>query len=60
MELVKALHGFAVASLSNSHCLPSIQVDYSVTPEDLQEHFEPAGSVEKITIPTDKFKNPKG
>eukprot|EP00962_Isochrysis_galbana_P009313 scaffold2609_cov123-Isochrysis_galbana.AAC.5 len=41
-------------------CLPSIQVDYSVTPEDLQEHFEPAGSVEKITIPTDKFKNPKG
>ena len=37
------------------------QVDYSVTPEDLQELFETsAGTVEKITIPTDKFKHPKG
>jgi len=35
-------------------------VDYSVTPEDLQEHFESAGVIEKITIPTDVFKSPKG
>lgn len=40
--------------------LPRLQVDYSVTPEDLQEHFESAGVIEKITIPTDVFKSPKG
>uniref|UniRef100_A0A7S0J6Y5 RRM domain-containing protein n=2 Tax=Calcidiscus leptoporus TaxID=127549 RepID=A0A7S0J6Y5_9EUKA len=35
-------------------------VDYSSTPEELQELFAPCGTVNRITILCDKFKNPKG
>merc|ERR1719203_876207 len=35
-------------------------VDYSVTPEELQELFAPCGTVNRVTILCDKFKNPKG
>merc|ERR1712087_712060 len=35
-------------------------VDYSSTPEELQELFAQCGTVNRITILCDKFKNPKG
>eukprot|EP00568_Trieres_chinensis_P007754 CAMPEP_0183300792 /NCGR_PEP_ID=MMETSP0160_2-20130417/7101_1 /TAXON_ID=2839 ORGANISM="Odontella Sinensis, Strain Grunow 1884" /NCGR_SAMPLE_ID=MMETSP0160_2 /ASSEMBLY_ACC=CAM_ASM_000250 /LENGTH=201 /DNA_ID=CAMNT_0025463279 /DNA_START=60 /DNA_END=662 /DNA_ORIENTATION=- len=37
------------------------QVDYSSTPEELLAHFEPCGTVERVTIVCDKFTGqPKG
>mmetsp|Transcript_19692 Transcript_19692/g.27693 ORF Transcript_19692/g.27693 Transcript_19692/m.27693 type:complete len:236 (-) Transcript_19692:243-950(-) len=37
------------------------QVDYSSTPEELLAHFEPCGTVERVTIVCDKFTgHPKG
>lgn len=35
-------------------------VDYSCTPEELQAHFQECGTVNRVTILTDKFGNPKG
>ena len=35
-------------------------VDYSVTPEELQAHFQECGTVNRVTILTDKMGNPKG
>merc|ERR1719382_537729 len=35
-------------------------VDYSTTPEDLQEFFAGCGTVNRVTILCDKFRNPKG
>ena len=36
------------------------QVDYSATPEELQEHFAGCGTVNRVTILCDRFRNPKG
>jgi len=36
------------------------QVDYSATPEELQEHFGGCGTVNRVTILCDRFRNPKG
>jgi len=36
------------------------QVDYSATPEELQEHFAGCGTVNRVTILCDRFKQPKG
>ena len=36
------------------------QVDYSATPEELQEHFAGCGTVNRVTILCDRFHNPKG
>lgn len=37
------------------------QVDYSATPEELLQHFEPCGTVERVTICCDKYSGrPKG
>lgn len=37
------------------------QVDYSTTPEELLQHFDSCGSVERITIVCDKYTGrPKG
>eukprot|EP00894_Picocystis_sp_ML_P001386 jgi/Pico_ML_1/51903/g367.t1 len=35
-------------------------VDYSCTPEELQQHFKSCGTVNRVTILTDKLGNPKG
>ncbi|KAK4776828.1 hypothetical protein SAY86_005516 [Trapa natans] len=35
-------------------------VDYSCTPEEVQQHFQSCGTVNRITIRTDKFGQPKG
>ena len=35
-------------------------MDYSATPEELQEHFAGCGIVNRVTILCDKFRNPKG
>ncbi|KAG2445279.1 hypothetical protein HYH02_008746 [Chlamydomonas schloesseri] len=34
-------------------------VDYGCTPEELQQHFASCGTVNRVTILTDKFGNPK-
>jgi polyadenylate-binding protein 2 len=36
------------------------QVDYSATPEELQEHFASCGTVNRVTILCDQYRNPKG
>ena len=36
------------------------QVDYSATPEELQEHFAACGTVNRVTILCDQYRNPKG
>lgn len=35
-------------------------VDYAVTPEELQMHFQACGTVNRVTILTDRSGNPKG
>ncbi|KAL5787719.1 hypothetical protein ACOSP7_004668 [Xanthoceras sorbifolium] len=35
-------------------------VDYSCTPEEVQRHFQSCGTVNRITIRTDKYGQPKG
>lgn len=37
-----------------------LQVDYSCTPEEVHQHFQPCGTVNRVTIRTDKFGQPKG
>ncbi|KAK7302541.1 hypothetical protein RJT34_13433 [Clitoria ternatea] len=36
------------------------KVDYSCTPEEVQQHFQSCGTVNRVTIRTDKFGQPKG
>ncbi|CAN1332338.1 Polyadenylate-binding protein 2 [Linum perenne] len=36
------------------------RVDYSCTPEEVQQHFQSCGTVNRITIRTDKYGQPKG
>lgn len=43
-----------------SHLSLTSQVDYSCTPEEVQQHFQSCGTVNRITILTDKFGQPKG
>lgn len=40
--------------------LSSFQVDYACTPEEVQQHFQSCGTVNRVTILTDKFGQPKG
>ncbi|KAE8663773.1 Polyadenylate-binding protein 2 [Hibiscus syriacus] len=35
-------------------------VDYSCTPEEVQHHFQSCGTVNRVTIRTDKYGQPKG
>ncbi|GMN58925.1 hypothetical protein TIFTF001_028020 [Ficus carica] len=37
-----------------------VLVDYSCTPEEVQQHFQSCGTVNRVTIRTDKFGQPKG
>ena len=37
------------------------QVDYTTTPEELQQHFNSCGTINRVTILCDKFSgHPKG
>ncbi|KAI8554836.1 hypothetical protein RHMOL_Rhmol05G0127700 [Rhododendron molle] len=38
----------------------SNQVDYSCTPEEVQQHFRSCGTVNRVTIRTNKYGQPKG
>ena len=43
------------------HLDPSRQVDYSATPEEIQQHFQSCGTINRVTILCDKFTgHPKG
>ena len=50
----------AVGSRPSTECSGGVQVDYSATPEELQEHFAGCGTVNRVTILCDKYRNPKG
>ncbi|CAK9170849.1 unnamed protein product [Ilex paraguariensis] len=39
--------------------LPDV-VDYACTPEEVQQHFQSCGTVNRVTILTDKYGQPKG
>eukprot|EP00268_Persea_americana_P038684 TRINITY_DN3830_c1_g2_i5.p2 TRINITY_DN3830_c1_g2~~TRINITY_DN3830_c1_g2_i5.p2 ORF type:complete len:133 (-),score=14.36 TRINITY_DN3830_c1_g2_i5:1391-1789(-) len=45
-----------MGNMSSSQCM----VDYSCTPEEVQQHFQSCGTVNRVTILTDKFGQPKG
>jgi RNA recognition motif-containing protein len=46
-------HAFLVTDL--------LQVDYAATPEEIQQHFQACGAINRITILCDKFTgHPKG
>lgn len=45
--------------MNTGTCL-TIQVDYSCTPEEVQLHFQSCGTVNRVTIRTDKYGQPKG
>ncbi|KAF7822430.1 polyadenylate-binding protein 1-like [Senna tora] len=47
-------------SLLNSSSSLAYQVDYACTPEEVQQHFQSCGTVNRVTILTDKFGQPKG
>ncbi|KAG4997847.1 hypothetical protein JHK82_028619 [Glycine max] len=38
----------------------NVRVDYACTPEEVQQHFQSCGTVNRVTILTDKFGQPKG
>lgn len=38
----------------------TLQVDYACTPEEVQQHFQSCGTVNRVTIRTNKFGQPKG
>ncbi|MED6157954.1 Polyadenylate-binding protein 2 [Stylosanthes scabra] len=55
----------AAASLANKEEADSRSVfvgnvDYACTPEEVQQHFQSCGTVNRVTILTDKFGHPKG
>ncbi|XP_019173267.1 PREDICTED: polyadenylate-binding protein 2-like [Ipomoea nil] len=55
----------AAASQSNREEVDSRSVfvgnvDYSCTPEEVQQHFQACGTVNRVTIRTNKFGQPKG
>jgi polyadenylate-binding protein 2 len=37
-----------------------LQVDYACLPEEVQQHFQDCGTVNRVTILTDNFGHPKG
>ncbi|GFZ15143.1 polyadenylate-binding protein 1 [Actinidia rufa] len=37
-----------------------VHVDYACSPEEVQQHFQSCGTVNRVTILTDKFGQPKG
>uniref|UniRef100_A0A2P2M8I8 RRM domain-containing protein n=1 Tax=Rhizophora mucronata TaxID=61149 RepID=A0A2P2M8I8_RHIMU len=49
--------GIIVASLKLYF---ELQVDYACSPEEVQQHFQSCGTVNRVTILTDKFGQPKG
>nr|KYP49275.1 Polyadenylate-binding protein 2 [Cajanus cajan] len=59
----RALLLTAVRSVVPLFCViwPTCQwVDYACTPEEVQQHFQSCGTVNRVTILTDKFGQPKG
>lgn len=39
----------------------TLQVDYGATPEEIQQHFQSCGNINRVTILCDKFTgHPKG
>ncbi|XP_028807147.1 polyadenylate-binding protein 3 isoform X4 [Neltuma alba] len=45
---------------SHRALLLTAKVDYACTPEEVQQHFQSCGTVNRVTILTDKFGHPKG
>ncbi|KAJ6737226.1 EUKARYOTIC TRANSLATION INITIATION FACTOR 4B/4H [Salix viminalis] len=43
-----------------SWTIVAMLVDYACTPEEVQQHFQSCGTVNRVTILTDKFGQPKG
>ena len=52
------LHGLELLQRSTGG--GGAQVDYATTPEELQLHFQSCGTVNRVTILTDKSGSPKG
>lgn len=53
----------ALARLDQLHVqklIPTTQVDYASTPEEIQAHFASCGTINRVTILFDKYTGPKG
>lgn len=37
-----------------------MQVDYACTPDEVLQHFQACGGVNRVTIPSDMYGQPKG
>ncbi|GFY82014.1 polyadenylate-binding protein 1 [Actinidia rufa] len=49
-----------ISTLPASSSSDKFSVDYACTPEEVQQHFQSCGTVNRVTILTDKFGQPKG
>ncbi|XP_042039236.1 polyadenylate-binding protein 2-like isoform X2 [Salvia splendens] len=49
-----------MGSVQDPASVAAAQVDYACTPEEVQQHFQTCGTVNRVTILTDKFGQPKG
>ncbi|XP_047159974.1 polyadenylate-binding protein 2-like [Vigna umbellata] len=52
--------GYAFICKFSGLVVLQLEVDYSCTPEEVQQHFQSCGTVNRVTIRTDKFGQPKG
>lgn len=59
-DLIIILYSFNNALIYLSGFKITFQVDYACTPEEVQQHFQSCGTVNRVTILTDKFGQPKG
>ena len=41
-------------------CVTLLQVDYACLPEEVQQHFQFCGTINRVTILIDSFGQPKG
>ncbi|XP_047155676.1 polyadenylate-binding protein 2-like isoform X2 [Vigna umbellata] len=55
-----SVQGHASTYKFSGFVLQQLKVDYSCTPEEVQQHFQSCGTVNRVTIRTDKFGQPKG
>ncbi|KNA06246.1 hypothetical protein SOVF_182880 isoform C [Spinacia oleracea] len=53
-------NGVTMSSLDGAQSLAGFGVDYACTPEEVQQHFQSCGTVNRVTILTDRFGQPKG
>ncbi|KAM6581279.1 hypothetical protein CsatA_005053 [Cannabis sativa] len=60
LELLMVVKAYGICSYIVFAYGEGSLVDYACTPEEVQQHFQSCGTVNRVTIRTDKFGQPKG